>query len=203
LRWNTRFEPSTIEIGGLVRAVGEPEIVKEKRKQERQCYSSRVRGGGTPVSGMTKLGTFVDSLDAINYGNFHLHIMNILRASVGQKRGAHVSPSNYCSLLAQFFVPLFNACFELHLSLAVCEKEERLSAGSATFQPHKNTAVVIDYHKMNLIYSTSYVMAAARKLKNANTCSICNGEQRSGMHYTLDWGVIAADRRDKTHYCRC
>jgi hypothetical protein len=48
-----------------------------------QRYISRARGGGTPVSGMMKLGTFVEALDNMNNANFNLHKKNILRASGG------------------------------------------------------------------------------------------------------------------------
>jgi hypothetical protein len=55
----------------------------KKKGQER--YISRVRGSGTPIGGMMKLGTFVDVPDVMNLANFHIHVMNILRAGIGSK----------------------------------------------------------------------------------------------------------------------
>jgi hypothetical protein len=34
---------------------------------------------------MMKLGTFVDVPDVMNLANFHIHVMNILRAGIGSK----------------------------------------------------------------------------------------------------------------------
>jgi hypothetical protein len=63
--------------------------VKNKKllKKAQQRYISRVRGDEMPIVGMMKVGTFFDAPDVINHANFHLHMMNILRASRGQKRG--------------------------------------------------------------------------------------------------------------------
>ena len=77
-----------MRIGRSVRAVGElKKILKKSKKKGQQRYISRVRGGGTPKGGMMKLGILVDVLDVMNHAKFHLHKMNILRASGGQKRG--------------------------------------------------------------------------------------------------------------------
>jgi hypothetical protein len=47
-----------------------------------------MHGGGTPLGGVMKLGTFVHPPDVVNHANFHLYVMNILQASGGQKRFA-------------------------------------------------------------------------------------------------------------------
>jgi hypothetical protein len=48
-----------------------------------------MRVGRTPTGGIMKLGRglFVDPPEVMNHANFHLHMMNILRDSGGQKRG--------------------------------------------------------------------------------------------------------------------
>jgi hypothetical protein len=45
-----------------------------------------MRGGRTPVGGTMKLCTFVAPEDVINHANFHLYLMNSLRASEGSKK---------------------------------------------------------------------------------------------------------------------
>jgi hypothetical protein len=35
-----------------------------------------MRGGGTPVDGMMKLGAVVELLDIINHANFHVYLMD-------------------------------------------------------------------------------------------------------------------------------
>jgi hypothetical protein len=62
-----------MKIGLVVRAVHEPKKVKNTIKIKRQQrYISHMRGGGTPVDGMMKPGTFVELPDVINRVNFHL-----------------------------------------------------------------------------------------------------------------------------------
>jgi hypothetical protein len=46
-----------------------------------QRYNSRMRGGGTRIGGMMKIGTFVELPDVSSRANFHLHRMGILQAS--------------------------------------------------------------------------------------------------------------------------
>jgi hypothetical protein len=87
---NTRVLATDHENVFSVRAVREPEKGCKKvlkKKKGRQRYISSVRGGVTPVGGMMKLGIFVEPSDVMNHGNFHLHMMNSLRASGGSKRG--------------------------------------------------------------------------------------------------------------------
>jgi hypothetical protein len=57
------------------------------KKKGQQRYISRVRGGGTPIGGMMKFGTFVDVPDVMNHAEFHLRVMSSLRAGWGSKRG--------------------------------------------------------------------------------------------------------------------
>jgi hypothetical protein len=45
-----------------------------------------MRGGGTPVGGMIKLGTFVELPEVINHANFHLYQVISLRASGQSKK---------------------------------------------------------------------------------------------------------------------
>jgi hypothetical protein len=61
------------------------EKINNKRGQQR--YIARVRGGGTPSGGMMRLSKFVDLPNEMKDANFHLHVMNILRASWGSKNG--------------------------------------------------------------------------------------------------------------------
>jgi hypothetical protein len=58
-----------------------------KNRKGQQRYISRVRGGGTPLGRLMKLGTFVDVPDVINHANFHLRVMSSLWACWGSKRG--------------------------------------------------------------------------------------------------------------------
>jgi hypothetical protein len=44
-------------------------------------------GGGTPIGGMNKVGTFVDVLDVVNHACFHLRVMHYLRDGVGSIKG--------------------------------------------------------------------------------------------------------------------
>ena len=76
-----------MKIGLSVRAVRVPQkILKKKtKKQGHEPYISRIREGGTPVGGMMVLGTLVEPPDVMNHANSHLHRMNSLRASRGQK----------------------------------------------------------------------------------------------------------------------
>jgi hypothetical protein len=75
-----------MKIGLVVRAEREPEIII-KLKKGQQRYISRVRGGGTLIGGMMKLGTMVDVPDIMNHANFHLRVMSSLGAGGGSKRG--------------------------------------------------------------------------------------------------------------------
>jgi hypothetical protein len=73
-----------MKIGLFVRAVREPKKIKIKNKGQ-QRYISRICRGGTPKDGELKLGTFVELMDLMSHTNFYLFLMNVFRASGGQK----------------------------------------------------------------------------------------------------------------------
>jgi hypothetical protein len=60
-----------MKIDLFVRAVREPEKIKNKKKKKgQQRYTSRICGGGTPKDGELTLGTFVEPMDIINHSQF-------------------------------------------------------------------------------------------------------------------------------------
>jgi hypothetical protein len=75
-----------MKIGLFVRAVREPQKVNKKTlKKGHERYISPMRGGGTPEGCSMKFCTFVESLDVIKCGNFHVYLMINLRARWGSK----------------------------------------------------------------------------------------------------------------------
>jgi hypothetical protein len=59
---------------------------KRSVKKGQQRYISRVRGGGTPMAGMMKLGTFVDVMHVVKYVVSNLRVISSLRARGGSKK---------------------------------------------------------------------------------------------------------------------
>jgi hypothetical protein len=62
-----------------------PKKIIKKVQKGQQRYILRIRGGGTPESGVIKLGTFFDAQDFINHAKFYVHQMNGVRAWRGSK----------------------------------------------------------------------------------------------------------------------
>jgi hypothetical protein len=63
------------------------ESVRFLPKKGQQRYYSRVRGSGTPVGGLMKLGTLVDVPDVMNHASFHVRVNSSLGASGVSKIG--------------------------------------------------------------------------------------------------------------------